>query len=440
MTTPSRLAALVTRLRASQLVRNVFANYFATIWMAALSLLTIPIYVRLLGSEEWGIVAACMTVQGLLGLLDVGLGQIMPRSFARIAGDEREEATLFDAYSRIYLALGSAGLVLGQLAASPLARSWFHASGDHAPRLELAIRLVLVQFLFQIANNAHTGYWNGMQLQVEGNLRTCAFVTLRQLAALLAVRFVDPSAAGYILPFAAGTALEWYLNRRSIARRYRALARPPLPFASPKFRAILRDAGGFTVAILVGLVATQSDRVILSATQDLTQYGYYVIVANLGLAFTSLQAPLTRALFPRIVMEVADRPGASGSASATLLRGVLLFGVIPCLVVIASAPWVLSTWLHAPEIVAAATPALRLILAGVAVNALYGVVYQRMLAAGDSRAVLAINAALVLAVAVTVALAGTRIGIVLGGIIWLAIASTQLVLGIAWQAYRKQRA
>ncbi|ENF04366.1 wzx domain protein, partial [Escherichia coli P0304777.5] len=34
-----------------------------------------PVYLKLLGDEQWGMVAACLSLQGILLLLDAGMSQ-----------------------------------------------------------------------------------------------------------------------------------------------------------------------------------------------------------------------------------------------------------------------------------------------------------------------------------------------------------------------------
>ena len=117
MVTLPQITGALRRSRTSTVARNVVSNYATVVWMSGLSFAFVPIYVRNLGPAEWGVVAACVTLQGFLALLDVGLGQIMPRSFARVAGNAREEAALFRAYSRIYTVLALSGFVAGELCA-----------------------------------------------------------------------------------------------------------------------------------------------------------------------------------------------------------------------------------------------------------------------------------------------------------------------------------
>jgi O-antigen/teichoic acid export membrane protein len=427
--TPRNLAGRVAR---SKVATNVAWNYAGVAWTAGLNFLTLPLYLRLLGKAEWGLVAVCVTVQSVLALLDVGFGQIMPKDVAEAHGDPEREGRTLGAFLWIYLFLGFVGFTAGQFLAGTLARRWFQAPDIASGQLELALRLVLVQFVFQFANNAHIGYWSGTQLQRTANQRQVVFATLRHAAALCSVAFLSRSAIAYILPFAAVTAIEWVANRRKVLAEagYPFWRGPPADLAD--VLAIVKEARGFAFGILVGLLVTQLDRIVLSRTQDITSYGIYVIVASAGLAFLNLQYPLLRAFLPRIVRERAS--GASGGPRALrqLLLSVLALCVAPCLLVAAFARRGLELWLRNPSAAEVGASPLRLILWAVALNAIYNVIYQVMLAEGRSRLVIGINlSCLAVALAVTW-LVGPSVGIVLGGIIWLSSTATQLALGAGW--------
>lgn len=419
-------------LRLSTVATNTLWNYGSVAWLACLNFVTLPMYLRLLGKTEWGLVAVCVTIQNALTLLDLGFGQIMPKSIAEAHGDVAREARALAVYIRIYLILALFGFLAGQLLARPLALYWFRTSEIDPARLEMALRLVLVQFVFQFANNAHVGYWNGTQRQVVGNVRQVAFTTMRHCAALLSVAYFARSAFGYLLPFVVITAAEWTCNRQAVLRAggFSFWKGPPLEMRH--VLEIVRIARGFAVAILVGLLVTQLDRIVLSKTQDITQYGIYVIVANAGLAFLNLQYPVLRAFFPKIVREKVASAEARSGATRQLLTIVVALCVIPCLIVAGFAPQLLRLWTQNAAVVDSGAFPLRLILIAVAMNAIYNVIYQHIVAQGQSRIVVAINAACLMSSLATVWLVGSGIGIALGGLMWVASTLTQLALGGVW--------
>lgn len=431
----TRIRLLFQRASKSQLGQNIFTNYLTVIWMGGLSIALIPLYLKRLGSEQWGLVAICMAIQGFLGLLDAGLGQIMPRDVARVAGDKVGEARVFKVFSRTYLGLGLVGLIVGQAAVPWLTEHWLNQGRELASGADLALRLVLVQFMFQFANSAHTGYWNGLQAQKLANWRQCGFGSAKHAGALALVYLWRADALAYLLPFTLISVLEWWANRRTVRRGMGALADGKTSVED--FRLLASEAGVLALGVLIGMLVSQIDRIVLSRSVDAASFGRYVIVANLGLAFMQLQYPLMRAFFPRIVQ--ADAKGSGSESSLRRLGlGVFLLCVLPCGLVAALAPWLLQIWIGDLQMVAEGTAPLRLILGAVAVNAVYHMAYQRILACGQGRLVLLINLVALVAVTPFSFLAAREYGIVAGGLTWMLSAIVQLGFGIAW-AFKKRK-
>lgn len=422
-----RIRPLLRRVFASQLGQNILTNYLTVVWMGGLSIVLIPLYLKRLGPNQWGVVAICMAIQGFLGLLDAGLGQIMPRDIARVAGDRIAEARVFRVFSRAYVSLGLVGLVLGQASVPWLIEHWFNQGQGVGDGAGLALRLVLVQFLFQFANNAHMGYWNGLQAQKLANLRQCLFGTAKHTGALALVYMWRADAIAYLLPFALISALEWWTNRHTVCGRLGNLANGKTSVAD--FKVLARETGVLALGVLIGMLVSQIDRIVLSRSVDSASFGRYVIVANLGLAFMQLQYPLMRAFFPRIV-----RVDASGSHVFQWQQwlGVLALCVLPCGLVALLAPWLLQVWIGSPQMVAEGSAPLRLILGAVAINAVYHLIYQRILARGQGRLVVLINLVALVFVTPLAMLAAWEYGIIAGGLAWLLGAVIQLGFGAVW--------
>ena len=419
--------AMMKRLLESQLFRNIVSNYVSVVWMGMLSLGFIPIYLRVLGPDQWGVVAVCMAVQGFLGLLDAGLGQIMPRDIALAQGNPSKTIHVFQLFNRSYLVLGLLGLLSAQLLVPVILSSWLHVTPDLQSDASLVLRLVVVQFFFQFVNSAHSGYWNGIQAQGRANFRQCLFGTLKHLMALTLVMVWVPKAYAYALPFALVSAVEWWFNRRTVAKEF-ACSVSTAP-TWKEYKALAHNAGVLAVGVFAGMLVSQLDRIVLSGTLDASAYGAYVIVANLGLAFMQLQSPLVRAFFPRIVLASNNH---TSFKERVLSLTIFALCVFPCLLVATATPWILQTWLSNPHVAQVGVTPLRLILIAVAINSVYQLVYQPMLALGANRVVVKINFAVLALISCFLYFDAPIHGPVAGGYAWVLSTSLQLLLGGYW--------
>lgn len=73
--------------------RALGVSLASRIWGAGLGILAVPIYVRILGIESYGLIGLFASLQVLISFLDFGLGTTMVREFGRLctAPDGRRE-------------------------------------------------------------------------------------------------------------------------------------------------------------------------------------------------------------------------------------------------------------------------------------------------------------------------------------------------------------
>jgi len=436
MSGPARLTSLIARASgpfSSLTARNAASSFVALVWLSLLSVLAIPVYIQLLGVSEWGLVAACASLQILSNFIDAGFSQIVPRWAAQEAPHPARLRQYVALFRRLYIGLALTMFGLLQASAGYLAHQWFQVPGDRADALELAIRIVSFQLLFQFVNNLHIGLWHGLQRQVLANVRALCFGTLKHAAALLALLMGAQQAWVYALAFACVAFLEVSFNAFSVRRM---LSREPAGAAGDKIALgpLLKEVSVLSGGIMVGLLVSQLDRIILSRTVDVTSFGIYTVVATLALAFLQLQAPVTRAYFPVIVRDIQSHGRVSDLHMKRLLGGTLLTSTLPALLTCALAPQILELWLHNPTVVSIGTGPLRLLLLAIALNSLYGCIYQVIIAKGQSHRVLQFNLTSLAGAALVVLLWGADGGLMLGGVIWISITFTQLLLGTIWFA------
>lgn len=67
----------------SRLAVNVVANLVGQGWPVLISLVVVPLYLKLLGIEAYGLIGFYFMLQGLAQVLDLGLSPTMNREMAR---------------------------------------------------------------------------------------------------------------------------------------------------------------------------------------------------------------------------------------------------------------------------------------------------------------------------------------------------------------------
>jgi O-antigen/teichoic acid export membrane protein len=397
---------------------NLGSSYANVGLMALITLFVVPIYRAALGAEQWGVLALCLTAQGLLFAIDTALGPPMVRDVARGA-ERRAEFAVFRRYLRVY-----GGVALGLFLAGQIAVSVWQRYGTVQPpdSLVIAMRLMLVQFVFQFANNAAIGFWNGLQRQQFSNFRIAGFLLGKHWIALMLVMFYEPAAWVYLVPFALVGAIEFAVNLRRVTREFKHYE---IHDESAEFAVSWSGLGLYGVAAAISIVSSQIDRVFLSLWLPATEYGTYFLVATLVLSAMGLQVPIQRAFLPRIAMAASSRRAVAG-----MWRASLLIVAAPCLLLAMFPEFALQLWLRDPALAYAGKDVLRLMFAGAALTAFYAASGTWLLSQARYGTLIAINLAGLLVQWLALVLLAPAVGAVAGGAAWLGCGIVQALAAI----------
>ena len=109
------------------LKRNLIANYAGQAWAALMGLAFVPLYIKYLGIESYGLIGFFVMLQAWLMLLDLGMAPTLSREMSRYLGGSCSRQTIWDLLRSIeYIALGVACLfaLVMWLCSGWLARAW----------------------------------------------------------------------------------------------------------------------------------------------------------------------------------------------------------------------------------------------------------------------------------------------------------------------------
>jgi O-antigen/teichoic acid export membrane protein len=408
---------------ARSLLGDLASNYAYMALMAFVTLFLVPIYVRALGSQ-WSAVAICLTIQNFLFLMDVALAPAMLRDVARADVHEHAPA-LYRHYLRFYAGLGLLTFVIAQLVVQILENTRAGSGTPLSSDMLLALRLALVQFLFQFANNAATGYWSGQGRLRYANLRLAGFALAKHAAALLLVTQWH-SASVYMLPFATISLIEFAANYRLL----RGARAPSSVVGASGNLAGWRDMAGFAAAAALGIATVQIDRIYLSFALPADRYGTYYLLTSLMMSFFSLQPPIYRAFWPRVATAASPRLQA-----LSMLKLHLVLIVLPTLVVAAFPETILYLWLHNADIAKEGALPFRMLMLAVAMNAIFAPAGMLLVNSHRYRAIAIMNILILCGQALALFTLTPRLGMSAGGCAWLVCGVIQLTsAGWMWRS------
>lgn len=367
----------------SRFKSNVVGNIAAAGWTAVLQLVCVPIFIKLMGVEGYGLIGFYLTLQMSLQVLDFGLSLTVNRELARYSthtGDTAVARDFVRTLEVLYWMIGTAIGISITLLAPVIADHWIKPSTLQPSKVRDAVQLMALVFVFQWPLIFYTNCLNGLQQQVLANFVRVGMTAFGLGGAVLVLWRVSPSVTAFFTWQVITSALQaWVILTVTWRCMPRGTRSARWDFSL--IRGVRSFTGGLAGITTLGVILTQMDKVVLSRLLSLDEFGYYIVA---GIAASCLQlfiTPIFTAVFPRFsgLLMQKDSSGIQRLYhESTQLMAVL---VIPTAVVLALyAPQVLALWTGDSVVANQAAPVARLLIAGTAINGLMNLPYALQLA------------------------------------------------------------
>ena len=168
--------------------RNVIANYLGQGWAAAMGLAFVPLYIRYLGMEAYGLIGLFALMQAWLGLLDMGMTPTLGREMARFTAGARSAQSIRNLLRSLEIVCFSVAIAIGIVvwaASGWLASDWLKADRLSAGVVQSAIAVMALVIALRFVEALYRGALFGLQRQVWFNAVNAAIATLRGVGAIV---------------------------------------------------------------------------------------------------------------------------------------------------------------------------------------------------------------------------------------------------------------
>jgi O-antigen/teichoic acid export membrane protein len=406
--------------------RNIVANYVGQLYAALIGILLVPMYLRYMGVEAYGLVGFYTMLQGWFMLLDLGLTPTLGREAARFNGSAisaLELRQLLRAFEGVFLVLGAVGALTLVAAAGTLAEHWLKAQRLDPAEVRLALVLMAPVIALRWVGGLYRSAVTGLEHIVWLSGFNVAIATLRFVLVVPYLIHVGATPA-HFFAYQLGVAV---LELSVIAgKTYRLL--PPLAKGGPPIRwewVPLRGVLHFTVssALLAAMwvAVTQTDKLIVSGMVPLTDYAHFSLAVLVAGGITLLASPVAGAVLPRLTRLHAQGDEAGFVRLYRQATQVVSVIATPIVLVLALFPvQVLAAWTGQPTIARHAAPVLALYALGNGLLALSGFPYFLQAARGQLRLHLLGNFLFILLFVPLLLVAVSRWGVVGAGYAWFA--------------------
>lgn len=421
------------------LKRNLIANYIGQGWSAIMGLAFIPLYIKYLGIESYGLISLFAVLTTWLSLLDMGMTPTIGREMARLTVSSQDNQSIRDLLRTIEVI--TFGIALSIAVVIALGSNWIATYWLKAQ--ELPIQVVSDSFAImglvtalRFAESIYRSSIVGLQRQVLFNMVNSGLATLRALGAVVIISWVSPS----IEVFFIWQGIVSIVSLGILA----ALTYESLPtvkckarFSLQSLRGVWRFAGGMLGITFLALLLTQVDKVLLSRLLSLSDYGYYSLAGVVAGTLFILISPITEAVYPRLceLHAAEDRRMFVNTYHKAAQLVSVLSGSFAIVMILFGENFLLL-WSQNPALATHAGPLMRLLILGNLLNGLVWVPYQTQLAHGWTGLTVKVNAVAVAVIIPSLLVVTPRYGAMGAAWIWAILNLAYLLIAVQFM-YRR---
>ncbi len=413
---------------------NLVANFAGQGWTALMALAFVPLYIKFLGIEAYGLIGFYAMLQAAFQILDLGLSQTMNREMARYSTLPEKSSEARDIVRTLEIGYWAIGIIIGIaiLILSPfIARHWIKPGSIPVETVQHAVLIMGILTALQWPFSFYEGGLMGLQRQVLLNVIKIGISTLGICGSVFILWKVSPTITAYftwqIIVNALSVTLLTILLWHSLPPSDRS------PVFNPRLlRNISRFAAGMGGITLSGIILSQMDKVILSKLLSLEMFGYYTLagVASSVIPFL-LVSPMFNALFPRFTSLVATNDDSALKIlyhQSSQLMAVLVLPVATVLAVFSFD--ILLLWTGNAKTAGMASPIVSVLVIGMAINALMVLPYALQLSHGWTGIGLRINTFLIIILVPAIFFMTARYGAVGAATVWVALNCINMAIGV----------
>jgi O-antigen/teichoic acid export membrane protein len=407
------------------------------VWVTALAILAVPIYLHYLGLEAFGVIGFFTALQSAMVVFDFGLSATLTKKLAQLDDNlsELENARNFmRSAETIYLFVGCSVVVVLGGAAAEMSSNWVLDADKGGGNLSLIVLIAASSLAALWPTALYSAALIGLNKIKSLSFTLALLAALRtSISVLAAMQTTDIRYFFIVQLFGASVQTLWL---RHLAWRHLMLQGHKPKFSKKSLTDAATFTGDMALIAIFGIVLSQGDKLLLSQLLSLSDFGVYSFAATAAAGLYVLTAPFFSAIYPYFAKLLSSDPKLVGFAyrQSSELMACCVLPLAAVLVVFSYN--VLWVWSGDAVLSGRAANVLSLLSAGTAINGLLLIPYAYQIAEGKTRLPLLMSGVALLVTMPALWFLAKSHGVFGAALVWFAV---NLSLLIVWPyfMYRK---
>lgn len=420
---------------------NILASYASQIYLIVISIAILPIYIKYMGAEAYGLVGFFAMLQGLFNLLDFGLTPTISRQTARYsAGIETalNFRQLFRALSIIFLIIAFAGGGALFLLDNYIAVHWLNLENLNINDVIFCLQVMAVCVALRWMTGLYRGVISGFERIVWLSVINSLIATLRFPGVLLYMYYFGFTIKSFFVFQLLVALLEFFmLAIKSYSLLPKTTTQENIGWSIKPVKPVLTFALTIAVTSSVWVLFTQLDKFVLSGVLSLGDYGYFTLAVLVAGGVIQLSAPISAPIMPRMArLEAEQQHEEMRQVYLNATQFISVIVVTAGIVLAGVAKPVLYAWTGDINLAEEASPILKLYASGNALLALSAFPYYLQYAKGNLKYHLLGNIGGVFILVPAIIWAATNYGSIGAGWVWFTIQVIHLIFWVSYVHFK----
>lgn len=400
---------------------NAIANFLGRIFPSVIGIVVVPIYIKYMGVESYGLISFVLAMQGAIAFLDMGLGTVINKEIAAGAEHTEKSGELLRTFEVVYFGIAlliAGGFLLGS---DWISQDWIKNSQLSSETITFAVDMAGLNIALRWPIALYTGVMMGLQKHVRLNAVTVFLAIFRNLLTVVVVVAVSSTIVAYMVVQLIASFVEMAVMYRMAWLHLEADGRKHKEFRFEIIKRAWKFCFSLTVVALLAGVLKQFDRIVITNAVSLEATGYYGVAYVVYRSLLYLVSPLVDASFPRFSALLASGTRSELAEVYHRISQVVSFVTLPAaLFVVLFSHQILMIWTHSPVLAQETSLTLSILALAFAFNAMMHLPMAAQYAAGVTSISVATNVlGVIFCVPLTYVLV-QKFGVAGAGVAWLA--------------------
>jgi O-antigen/teichoic acid export membrane protein len=424
--------------KTASLKLNIIANYASQLYVTGVGILILPLYIKCMGAEAYGLVGFFAMLQAWFAMLDLGLTPTIGRETARYRGGSMNALAyrqLLRALTLIFFAIaffGGGGL---WLLADTIAVKWLTIEALSFDVVLFSIQVMAISVALRWLCGLYRGIVIGSEKLVWLSSFNVFIATMRFLAVFISMWLYGYTPTVFFIHQFIVALIEllglWGMAQLLTPQRNKIEG--TIGWSFKPVKSVLKFALTIAFTSSVWVLVTQTDKLILSGILPLEEYGYFTLAVLAAGGIMMISGPISSAVMPRMVRLHAENEHEKMIGiyrKSTQLVAIIAGSAAITLVV--TAEQLLIAWTGDIDLAKEAAPVFRLYSAGNLFLCMGAFAYYLQYAKGNLRYHLIGNAGLAVILIPCIIFAASHFGGVGAGYVWLIMNALYLLIWVAY--------